>query len=274
MTARSKRKAPTRFVGAIVVLWLASVVLAVYGATGWIVSMWSISQPLAIMLALAFGTAPLVAAAMTEPAIRGGGLAAWAAVLVFCGMDAAGNTHAFWTFESVAKAEENKAAAQAHALELVAYEADRKAATDTRNAANAALLAIPTATSACEGLGPVNCKARLEGLAADRAGLVAQRDAAEETLAALAKPTPPAEARMLPAEVSGTLHTLLSFALVAGFLGTHNARRKAGGVKAAPARRPARRPRPKAAAKPVAVIPGSPPRLVVDNTTAQLELFN
>lgn len=251
MTKRHKRmKAPSHaFRGAFAVLWFASIVFALYGATGWLVSLWATSVPLAILMAGAFATAPLVAAALTGPALRGGGIAAWSAVLVFCAMDAAGNAQAFWAFESVAMGAKNSASEEAHKAALARFEADRKAASDLLAASNAALLALPSATEACKGHGPQNCKARLEGLTADTQRLEATASAAQASLQALRAPSSPEVSRLLPWEVSGSLHALLSFALVLAFVGVHAARRKAEGVKVERAAKPrGRKARPRAKA--------------------------
>lgn len=267
--ARKRRPAPP-FRGAFVVLWLASLTFAVYGGVGWLVTLWTISAPLAVMLAVAFAMAPLTAAALTGPAMRGGGLAAWSAVLVFCAMDAAGNVQAFWAFEDVAMKAENTARQEAHTAALLVYEADRKAASDLLAASSAALLALPDPVTACEGLGPVNCKARLDGIAASSATLTKQQDTAQRKLDGLVKPSAPEVARLLPMEATGIIHTLLSFALTAGFLGTHNARRKAEAMGAA--ERPKAKRRKSQRSKAPQVARPAPPRLVARDGE-QLALF-
>jgi hypothetical protein len=239
-----KRKASrgTGFGWAFAILWVATVVFAAYGGVGWIVTLWTVSKPLAVLLAVVFAMAPLAASGMTGPAIRGGGLAAWASVLVFCGMDAAGNTNAFWAFDKLATQAENDANARTHAAAMVSYTAAKAKAETARDDATARLAKLPSSQEVCEGFGPVNCKTRQDGLAADTARIAAQREDAKHTLETLTAPVAPAVVHLLPPMASGTIHVLLSFAMVAGFLGTHSAAN----------RQPKVTPRPKAKAKPKA----------------------
>lgn len=262
---RKPRKAP--LTGVLVVLWTASLVFAVYGGVGWLVSMWAISPPLAVLLAVAFAMAPLAASALTEAAIRGGGLAAWSAVLVFCAMDAAANVHAFWTFEETALHAENTRRLGEHAKAMQVYEGDRKVLTDTISAASAKLVAMPGAATVCEGAGPKTCTSRLAGQADETRRLTEARDDAQRKLDGLKAPQAPEKARMLPMEATALIHCLLSFALVAGFLGTHSARRKAEPVQHTAKRKPRRTPR---APKPAA--PKEFPKLATVNGE-QLSLF-
>jgi hypothetical protein len=228
MSKRRKRyRPPMHYAGAFLVLWTAVLILGVYGAVGWIVTMGETSVPLALLLAAAFGSAPAVAAALTGPAMRGGGWAAWAALLVFCAMDAAGNVNAFNAFDRVAMQEENDKRTEAHTLALATYTTAQATAQEAHTGAIKALAALPTAQAVCEGYGPVNCERRQKGLADDRQSLTEQRDTAAASLAALVMPKAPEVARLLPEWVTVATHALISFALVLGFLGTHHAKAKA-----------------------------------------------
>jgi hypothetical protein len=240
-------RAGTPFKAAHVVLWGAVLTFAVYGAAGWIVALWQQSPVLAGLMALAFGFAPFAAAALTGPALRGGGIAAWSALIVFTAMDAAGNTNAFFEFEKVALHDQNAAIVQAHTVAASLHAGDLAKAKAAHEASTAKLLSLPTASALCVDVGPKTCEARKAAQAGDREALAAQAALAKAQVDALTAPVAPVQARLLPPEVSATLHTLLSFALVVGFLGLHVAERRHAAREAAkPKAKRTRRAAPKA----------------------------
>lgn len=239
-------RANSPFRAAHVVLWGAVVIFAIYGAAGWLVSLWDQSPVLAVLMAIAFGFSPFAAAAITGPALRGGGVVAWVSLIVFMAMDAAGNAHAFFEFEKVALRDHNAKLEASFASALATYDADVAAAKQAHTAATSKLLALPTASALCGDVGPKTCEARKAAQAADREALMAQAASAKAVVDSIAVPVAPEQARLLPAEVSATLHTLLSFALVGGFLGLHNAEKRRQAAKPAARRqRQAKKPAPK-----------------------------
>lgn len=249
------------------VLWGAVITFAIYGAAGWLVTLWAQSPVLAVLMAVAFGFAPFAAAALTRPALKGGGLAAWSALIVFTAMDAAGNTNAFFEFEKVATHGQNAALQRSHGAALASYETDLTAAKGTHAAVTAQLLALPTASALCADVGPKTCEARKAAQGADREALAAQAAQAKAQVDMLVVPTAPERVHLLPPVVSATLHTLLSLALVVAFLGLHNAERRAAVSKAATRRtRQARKPAPKG---PSPKPPAAPARAPVSVLTAQ-----
>lgn len=209
---------------------------AIYGGVGWLVTLWHQSPGLAVLMALAFGFSPFAAAALTGPALRGGGIAAWVALSVFMLMDAAGNANAFFEFEKVATMDQNHTATVAHTTALGVYTADLAAAKAAHGSATAKLLTLPTASAVCEGVGPITCDGKRNAIAGDREALTTQALTAKLAVDALVAPTAPAVVRLLPPEVSATLHCLLSFALVGGFLGLHRAEKRMAQPAAKPKR--------------------------------------
>lgn len=216
------------------VLWSATAILATFGAVGWALALWDKSPGLAVMVALVAAVAPVVAAAMTGPAVRGGGAMAWACVVIFVLMDGGSNTNAGWQADTFAMSAIN---APAQAL----YAADLEAAKGNLLAAQAALVALPTPSVT----GPIT---RLETYVATSAILSANVVSAQHNLDAL---TPPVVQHLLPRAAMGGVLFLTSFAVIFGFLGVHTAETKAS--KAAPAR-------PRAPAKP-RVTPKAKPNL-------------
>jgi hypothetical protein len=213
-------------------LWLATGILALFGGVGWALALWDKSIPLACMVAVVAAIAPIVAASMTGPAIRGGGVFAWACVLIFVLMDGGSNTNAGWQADSFALSAINGPATEAYAADLVVAKGNLQTA-------QAALVALPTPSVD----GPIK---RLDTYATTAAILTATRDSARADLDAL---TPPVMQHLLPREVMGVVLFLTSFAVIFGFLGVHSAearaRKATAVVKPAPIRKPRATPAPK-----------------------------
>lgn len=236
----SKRRKAKRgaFALSTVSLWVATVILAAFGAVGWALALWGVSQPLAIMGASVALVAPLVAASLSGPAMRGGGLYAWLAIIVFTAMDAGSNAQAAWQFDAAANASINTEAGDLYAAEYAA-------AIAARDAARAKLAALPTP----DAEGAIR---KLDTYTATASILAANVATAEAVVSNLQKPAP---AQLFPKEASGIVMGLTSLALILGHLGIARAQRKLEAPKASkPAankRRPATRKKP-AASKPKA----------------------
>jgi hypothetical protein len=197
------------FHGTKAVLWSATGILAVFGGVGWALALWDKSVPLACMVAVVAAVAPIVAAAMTGPAIRGGGLFAWACVLIFVMMDGGSNTNAGWQADAVAMSAIN-------APKQALYAADLEVAKGNLLAAQSALVALPTPSVT----GPIT---RLETYATTSAILSANVASAQHSLDTL---TPPVVQHLLPREAMGVVLFLTSFAVIFGFLGVHTAEKR------------------------------------------------
>jgi hypothetical protein len=219
------------FLGTKTALWAATGILAVFGGVGWALALWDKSVPLACMVAVVAAVAPIVAAAMTGPAIRGGGLFAWSCVLIFVLMDGGSNTNAGWQADAFAMSGINTPAREAFA-------ADLGLAKGNLQVAQAALMALPTPAVG----GQIT---RLETYTQTAVILTATRDAAKAELDALVAPV---DQHLLPREAMGMVLFLTSFAVIFGFLGVHTAETKAR--KVATARPVVTMVKPRAAPKP------------------------
>lgn len=235
--ARRKKVAPKakQFVGARLALWSATLALGAFGAVGWGLALWEVSQPLAIMAASVALVAPLVAAALAGPATHGAGLTAWLCILIFTAMDAGSNANAAWQFDAAANHRANAATEAVYAAELATL-------TGARDAALAALLALPTP----DANGAIR---KADTYATAHAALTANLAAAQARLDAIVKPEP---VRLFPAWLSGGVMALTSLALILGHLAANTAARKASArlaEAAAPAKAPAKR-KPRKSRKP------------------------
>lgn len=211
MARRKRVKAPKakQFVGARSALWLATATLAVFGAVGWGLALWEVSQPLAILGGLVALVAPLVAASLTGPAAYGAGLSAWLCILIFTAMDAGSNANGGWQFDERANSARN-AAAMSH------FAAEYATAKAARDAAQAALLALPTP----DAQGAIR---KADTYATTHAALTANLVSAQGHLDAIVKPEP---ARLFPKWLSGGVMALTSIGLILGHLAVNTASRK------------------------------------------------
>jgi hypothetical protein len=207
----TKRKPRARsFAGARIALWIATLALAGFGAIGWGLALWPVSQPLAIIGGIVALVAPLAAAALTGPAAHGAGLSAWLAIIIFTAMDAGSNANAIWEFDEAANASINRPAQEA-------YEADLAAAKATLAAANAALLALPTP----DAEGPIR---KADTYTTTHTALSGNVKTAQDALDALKKPE---VSTLFPKWLSGSVMALTSLALIFGHLAVNTAARKA-----------------------------------------------
>ena len=238
MANRRKTNNRGAFALSTVSLWVATVILAAFGAVGWALALWGVSQPLAVMGATVALVAPLVAASLSGPAMRGGGFYAWLAIIVFTLMDAGSNANAAWQFDAAANASVNAEASDTYAAEYAA-------AVSAREAARAKLAALPTP----DATGAIR---KAETYAVTAGILAANVATADAAVTGLVKPQP---ARLFPKEASGAVMGLTSLALILGHLGIARAQRKQEAPKASKPRatnsRPATRKKP-AASKPKA----------------------
>ena len=201
----------------------ATFLLAIFGAVGWGLSLWSVSPILAILLGAVAMIAPIVAASLTGPAMKGGGAVAWGCVLIFTVMDGASNGNSFWQFEKVGMEAINKPA-------MERYQADLVVLTQARDNALIKLneLPLPSADGAIR---------RMSTYVETQAILKANVEAAKADLDALEAPVP---ARLFNEWASFTVMMLVSFALILGWLGVHRMdhkkpRKRKAKPKAAPA---------------------------------------
>lgn len=246
---RRQDKAP-KFIPAHLVLACASLAFGALAVGGWFLAYYETS----IWLAGFLSTLSLVSA-LVVPVTAGAFDTArgWAKVrlalviAVFMAIDWAGVHQGYLTIEKMATE-------TTHASALAEWDAGHQSAQDRVTAAQGKLDALPTSTTICVGYGPQNCATRLEGLAADRAALVADRDAARADLAAIgAKPVRP---ELFPHGAVAIVTALLQVVLFIGFGAlaetTRTEReRMRGERRAVESRRKRRRKQP----APVAVVP-------------------
>jgi hypothetical protein len=207
--SKSRKPRVRTFAASRITLWIATLVLAAFGAVGWGIALWEVSQPLAVMGAAVALVAPLAAAALTGPAAHGAGLSAWLAILIFTAMDAGSNANAAWQFDAAANAAVNGPATEQHAADLAAAKA-------TLASAQAALIALPTP----DANGAIR---KAETYQATHAALSANVATAKAALDALKAPEP---VQLFPRWLSGTVMALTSLALIFGHLAVNTAARK------------------------------------------------
>lgn len=211
----TKKKPPAFHVGTLRALWVIALLFAAFGAVGWLATFWEVNRFLAVGMSLVFLGVPLAAAAVTGPLVHSKSTLAHIVLALAVGglavVDAAGNTRAFWQFETIYGADEIKA------FDALA-EADKANATARLDTADSKLggIVLPTHTCLC----PQTKAADLKLFEAKRAPFLADRTQAQADLRAIAQRTPPAP-RLLPKEVSATIAVIISFALIFAFLGTH-----------------------------------------------------
>jgi hypothetical protein len=251
LTTRTRRqdKAP-KFVLAHLTLAGASLAFGCLAVGGWFLAYYETS----IWLAGFLSTLSLVSA-LVVPVTAGAFDTArgWAKVRlalvigVFMLVDWAGVHQGYLTIEKMATE-------TTHASALAEWDAGHQSAQDRVTAAQGKLDALPTSTAICIGYGPLNCATRLEGLAADRAALVADRDAARADLAAIGdKPVRP---ELFPHGAVAIVTALLQVVLFVGFGALAETTRKErerlrGERKAVESRRKRRR------KQPLAVVPAT-----------------
>lgn len=247
----TKKKPPRFHVGTLRALWVIAFLFAAFGAVGWLATFWEVNKFLAVGMSLVFLGVPLAAAAVTGPLVHSKGVLVHA-LLAFavCGLaavDAAGNTRAFWQFETIYGAEE----VRAFEAQVEADKADARARLDT---ADKALADIVLKGRECWC--PETRGADLKAFETLRGPHLEDRTRAQDDLREIAGRTPP-DPRLLPKEVSAAVALIISFGLVFAFLGTHVTakRRQDEWAEAEEARSKARKPRrrttkPKAPKKP------------------------
>jgi hypothetical protein len=200
-----------KFLAARVTLACASLAFGIMAVGGWFLAYYETSIWLAGFLSILSLVSALVVpvTASAFDTAKGFAKARLALViLVFMMIDWAGVHQGYLTIERLATE-------ATHASALAGWDATHQSAQDRVTAAQGKLDALPTSTEVCVGHGPQNCSARLEGLAADRAALVADRDAARADLAAIgAKPVRP---ELFPHWAVAVVTALLQIVLFIGF---------------------------------------------------------
>lgn len=234
--AKRKKAQRSHYLVERLALWAATLVLAGFGAAGWALAFWDVSHHLAIMAALVALVAPLVAAALSGPAMNGGGFFAWFTIVVFTAMEAGSHANAIWQFDAVANQAVNERA-------LAEYEAEAAKVVAARDAAQAKLDALPTP----DANGAIR---KADTYVVAQAALAATLDKAQAKVDALVKPEP---VQLFPRWLSGGIMALTAFALIFGHLAIARAERemlRKAQAQAAKANQPAkaaRKPRRKAA---------------------------
>jgi hypothetical protein len=251
LTTRTRRqdKAP-KFALAHLTLACASLAFGALAVGGWFLAYYDVSIWLAGFLSSLSLVSALVVPATATAFDTAKGFAKFRLGLVigvFMLVDWAGVHQGYLTIEKMATE-------STHASALAEWDAGHQSAQDRVTAAQGKLDALPTSTQTCIGHGPLNCATRLEGLAADRAALVADRDAARTDLAAIGdKPVRP---ELFPHGAVALVTALLQIVLFIGFGALAETTRKErermrGERKAVESRRKRRRKQP----APVAVVP-------------------
>jgi hypothetical protein len=250
LTTRTRRqdKAP-KFVLAHLTLACASLAFGCLAVGGWFLAYYQTSIWLAGFLSVARFSAlvvPVTAGAF-DTARGFAKFRLGLVIAVFMLVDWAGVHQGYLTIEKMATE-------TTHASALAEWDAGHQSAQDRVTAAQGKLDALPTSTAICIGYGPLNCSTRLEGLAADRAALVADRDAARADLASIgAKPVRP---ELFPHGAVAIVTALLQIVLFVGFGALAETTRKErerlrGERKAVESRRKRRR------KQPLAVVPAT-----------------
>ena len=212
LTTRSRRqdKAP-KFLGAHLTLAGASLAFGALAVGGWFLAYYETSIWLAGFLStLSLVSALVVPATATAfDTARG-----WAkirlglVIAVFMLVDWAGVHQGYLTIEKMATE-------ATHASALADWDQAKANAEARLDAAQGKLDALPTSTQICQGYGPQNCAARLEGLEADRKAMTADRDAARADLASIgSKPVRP---ELFPHTAVAIVTALLQIVLFIGF---------------------------------------------------------
>ena len=207
---RRQDKAP-KFVLAHLTLAGASLAFGCLAVGGWFLAYYQTSVWLAGFLSSLSLVSALVVPATATAFDTARGFAKFRLGLVigvFMLVDWAGVHQGYLTIEKMATE-------ATHTSALAEWDAGHQSAEDRLAAAQSKLDALPTSTQICIGYGPQNCATRLEGLAADRAALVADRDAARADLAAIgAKPVRP---ELFPHMAVAIVTALLQIVLFIGF---------------------------------------------------------
>ena len=211
----TKRKPPAFYAGTLRTLWVIAVLFAAFGAVGWLATFWEVNRFLAVGMGLVFLGVPLAAAAVTGPLVNskslGVSLVLSLAVTGLALVDAAGNTRAFWQFETIYGQDE----VNAFNAKVNADTADAKA---RLGAANTALAGIALTSRDCWC--PETRKADLKAFEALRAPHLADKERAQDDLRAIDARKAPSPS-LLPKEVSAGVALVISLALILAFLGTH-----------------------------------------------------
>jgi hypothetical protein len=251
LTTRGRRqdKAP-KFVLAHLTLACASLAFGALAVGGWFLAYHQTSVWLAGFLSSLSLVSALVVPATATAFDTARGFAKFRlgfVIAVFMCIDWAGVHQGYLTIERMATE-------TTHASALAEWDAGQQSAQDRVTTAQGKLDALPTSTQICIGFGPQNCATRLEGLAADRAALVADRDAARADLAAIGvKPVRP---ELFPHGAVAVVTALLQIVLFIGFGALAETTREErdrlrGERRAVESRRKRRRKQP----APVAVVP-------------------
>lgn len=213
--ATKKQKPPVFYAGTLRTLWVIAILFAAFGAVGWLATFWEVNRFLAVGMSLVFLGVPLAAAAATGPLVHSKSYAAIAmltlAIAGLAAVDAAGNTRAFWQFETLYGQEE----VQTFNAKVTADTADAQARLST---AETALSAIVLKEREC--MCPQTRATDLKSFEAKRSSHLADKERALDDLREIARRAPP-EPRLLPKEVTMAVAGIISFALIMAFLGTH-----------------------------------------------------
>lgn len=169
------------------VLYSATILLGAFAVFEWAQPLWASNPVLAVFIGGVFGVSALVTPSMIGWATRA---KAWSklgllvACLAFWGLDTIGLNNAFNSYEQRATAAPYEAA-------LAQRAADRKPITDDVAKARAKLDAIPAASIACAGFGPLKTEQCRQGLKDDQGRFHAALTRAEGQLVAFdALPAP------------------------------------------------------------------------------------
>ena len=212
LTTRARRqdRAP-KFMTARLTLALASLAFGTMAVGGWFLAYYETSIWLAGFLSILSLVSALVVpvTASAFDTARGFAKVKLALVIaVFMAIDWAGVHQGYLTIERLATE-------ATHSSAIADWETRQQAAQDRLTATQARLDALPTSTAVCVGHGPQNCAARLEGLASDRAALVADLDRARTDLDSIG--TKPIRPELFPHEAVAIVTALLQIVLFVGF---------------------------------------------------------
>ena len=207
---RRMDRAP-KFLTARLTLALASLAFGTLAVGGWFLAYYQTSIWLAGFLSILSLVSALVVPVTASAFDTARGFAKFKLGLVigvFMLVDWAGVQQGYLTIERLATE-------ATHSSAIADWDARQQAAQDRLTATQARLDALPTSTAVCVGYGPQNCAARLEGLASDRAALVADLDRARTDLDAIgAKPVRP---ELFPHTAVAVVTALLQIVLFIGF---------------------------------------------------------
>jgi len=195
------------------VLLAMTALFASFVVIEWAAPLWRGSPQLAIFIAALFGVSALVTPVIMAIIVHARGAALVGLVFVgltFGAVDTIGLSKAFDSLET-------RLTQVSYQIALDARKTSRQPLADAVSKAQRDVETLPTATAACEGLGPITCKDRRIGLASDRAIAETALVSAQRSLANFDQQPAPIRPDMFDNRLMALLSLALQLALVMAF---------------------------------------------------------